>query len=314
MTTDPVPGAPDPPCVTHDLCLAWNWEHDSDLAALLEDACRQRGLSLLQVTPANLLSISEALGSAQLGFCALLDRASDADPQFMPVVDWARGHAVLRINAYEQARRAWDKAIMHRQFLAAGVHVPHTIILPSFEEQADVAPVDLGALGANFSIKPACGGGGEGVINCASSWEEVLAARAEYPTDPYLLQANVEPVHLNERPAWFRIIYGAGRVYPCWWNVSTHLYQPVTVAEEISHGLLPLHRIVARIADVCGLDLFSTEIALTATGEFIAIDYVNDPLDLRLQSRAADGVPDPIVRDISERLAGLAACGHAATS
>jgi hypothetical protein len=131
----------------------------------------------------------------------------------------------------------------------------------------------------------------------------VLAARQQYPAEPYLLQANIEPVHLNGRPAWFRIIYCAGRVYPCWWNVSTHVYQLVSFEEEIAHGLSPLHRIVARIAAVSGLELFSTEIALTANGEFIAIDYVNDPLDLRLQSKAADGVPDDIVRDIAERLA-----------
>jgi hypothetical protein len=289
----------------HDLCLAWNWEYDSDLAALLGDACRQRGVSLLEVTPANISSISSGLDGAQLGFRALLDRASDADPQFMPLVDWAREHAALRINAYEQARRAWDKATMHREFLAAGVHVPHTVILPSLEEQADLAPVDLRPLGANFSIKPAYGGGGEGVINCASSWEEVLAARSEYPTDPYLLQANVEPAHLNERPAWFRIIFCAGQVYPCWWDVSSHVYRQVLAEEEVAHGLSPLQRIVGRIAAVCGLELFSTEIAFTAGGEFMCIDYVNDPLDLRLQSRAADGVPDEIVRDIAERLAAL---------
>lgn len=296
--------------MTHDLCLAWNWEYDADLAALLEEACRQQGLLLLQVTPYNLADICAALASGRLSFRAFLDRASDADPQFTPLVDWARQHNVLRINAYEQARRSWNKATMHLEFLTAGVHVPRTIILPPYGEQADLGSPDLGVLGTNFSIKPACRGGGEGVINCASSWSEVLAARQQYPAEPYLLQANIVPVHMNERPAWFRIIYCAGRVYPCWWNVSTHVYQPVSIEEEIAHGLSPLHRIVARIATVCGLELFSTEIALTANGEFTAIDYVNDPLDLRLQSRAADGVPDDIVRDVVQRLAALSRASH----
>ena len=35
------------------------------------------------------------------------------------------------------------------------------------------------------------------------------------------------------------------------------------------------------------------------------MDYVNDPLDLRLQSTAADGVPDAIVENIAGRLARL---------
>jgi hypothetical protein len=300
--------------MTHDLCLAWNWEYDGDLAAILEEACRHQGLVLLQITPYNLTDISAALAGGQLGFRALLDRASDSDPQFMRVVDWAREHHALRINPYEQARRAWNKATMHLEFLAEGVHVPHTLILPPYAEQADLAPPDLSILGPNFSIKPAGGGGGEGVINCASSWSEVLSARPHFPTEPYLLQANIVPAHLSKRPAWFRIIFCAGHVYPCWWNVSTHVYQAVSIAEEIAYSLAPLHHIAARIATVCGLELFSTEIALTASGEFIAIDYVNDPIDLRLQSKAADGVPDDIVRAIAARLAALARRGPAATA
>jgi hypothetical protein len=293
-----------PPPTTHDLCLAWNWEYDTDFAALLEAACRQQGLSLLQATPANMVEILAALARGELAFRTFLDRASDADPQFLSLVDWAHRPNVRHINPTEQAHRSWNKVTMHLEFLSAGLHVPYAISLPPYAEQADLAPPDLGVLGANFSIKPACRGGGEGVVNCASSWSEVLAARQQYPAEPYLLQANIVPVHLNERPAWFRILFCAGRVLPCWWNVSTHAYQPVSVAEEIAYSLSPLHHIVARIAAVCGLQLFSTEIALTASGEFIAVDYVNDPVDLRLQSRAADGVPDDIVRAIVERLAG----------
>lgn len=298
-----------PPPTTHDLCLAWNWEHDASFAMLLEESCRARGISLLHVTPQNLADIHAALAGGGVRFRAFLDRASDADADFVPLVDWARQHNVLRINAQEQARRSWNKATMHLEFLRCGVHVPPTIILPPYEEQPDPAPPDLSVLSVNFSIKPACRGGGEGVINCASSWPEVVGARQQYPAEPYLLQANVAPAHLNARPAWFRIIHCSGRVYPCWWDVQTHVYGPLAAEEELAYDLSPLQRIVGRIAAVCGLELFSTEIARTASGEFLAIDYVNDPLDLRLQSKAADGVPDDIVRDIAGRLAELvAAC------
>jgi hypothetical protein len=51
--------------------------------------------------------------------------------------------------------------------------------------------------------------------------------------------------------------------------------------------------------------LFSTEIAITSDGRFVIVDYVNDPIDLRLQSKASDGVPDDIVEDIAARLVGL---------
>ena len=66
-----------------------------------------------------------------------------------------------------------------------------------------------------------------------------------------------------------------------------------------------LYDMAVRIANVSRLHLFSTEIALTPDGQFLAVDYVNDQIDLRLQSQAQDGVPDAIVWDICRRLAEL---------
>jgi len=61
------------------------------------------------------------------------------------------------------------------------------------------------------------------------------------------------------------------------------------------------------VARISRLDLFSTEIALTSDGTFVVVDFVNDQIDLRLRTKARDGVPDEIVRDITDRLAVLAA-------
>ncbi|MBC7233504.1 MAG: hypothetical protein H5T68_09740 [Chloroflexi bacterium] len=285
--------------MTHDLCIAWNWEYDADFVALLETACQARGLSLLQITPHNLAWACQALATGELAFRVLLDRASDADPEFMPIVAWARKTGVRCINACEKARRAWDKAAMHLEFVRAGVLVPRAFILPPYNELPDLPALDLSSLGPTFTIKPACRGGGEGVVNEATSWQEVLIARQSYPEDGYLLQARVVPAQLGTRPAWFRIIYCAGQVYPCWWDVQTHRYTPLSLAEETQYALAPLRSITAHIASLCGLELFSTEIAVSTDGRFLAVDYVNDPIDLRLQSKATDGVPDDIVLSIA---------------
>jgi len=66
-----------------------------------------------------------------------------------------------------------------------------------------------------------------------------------------------------------------------------------------------LYQVARRIGQVCCLDLFSTEITLAEDGRFLAVDYVNDPVDLRLQSKAVDGVPDVFVENIAYRLARL---------
>ena len=294
---------------SYDLCLVWNWEYDADFVSILHSACRSHGVSLLQITPENLMRHLRALSDKQISFRAFFDRASDTDSRVIPIVQWARDNGVYRINPYEHATRSWDKATMHQVLTRFCLHTPYTIILPPYEQEPVLGPLDLSPLGDRFTIKPAHGGGGEGVINKATSLSEVLLARRDYPSDRYLLQAHVVSAELDFRPAWFRVIYCGGKVHPCWWDSRKRLYTPITSTEESRYRLGELHETVLSIARLCKLDLFSTEISLTPEGFFVVVDYVNDLLDLRLQSKTPDGVPDDIVRDIAERLA-LLVKGH----
>ncbi len=298
----------------YDLCLVWNWEYDLDFVRLLEAACTARGLSFLQVTPESLGGILSALDQGKVTFRAYLDRASEADERFLAVEAWAFSHNALRINPRECSLWSEDKATMHVELTAKGIHTPHTLILPSYSEQPHIPPPDLSPLGGSFAIKPARGGGGEGVVLEASSLEQVLSARQQFPDEKYLLQERVVPQRLLTRPAWFRLVYCIGKVHPCWWDPHSHVYAPVTPEEEKSLGLAPLHSITKHIAGLCELSVFSTEVAFTQEGLFVVVDYVNDQIDLRLQSKAVDGVPDSIVQTIALDLAGLVARGHRQSS
>jgi hypothetical protein len=287
----------------YDLCLAWSWEHDAGFVRLLETACGRSHLRLLQVKPDNLEPVLEGLRRGELDFSALLDRAGDADPRFQPLDELARTGGRLCFNPRQQTRWAWDKATMHLEFISAGLMTPHTLILPPYDTQPDLPASDLSPLGGRFAIKPAVGGGGEGVVLQAGTWEQVRQARAQFPQEKYLLQAHVTPRQLDGRPAWFRVLVCDGAVFPCWWDPATHIYARLTAEQRFHFGLGGLRPAAARIARICRLDLFSTEIALVADGSLVAVDYVNDPVDLRLQSAAADGVPDAIVEALAGRLA-----------
>jgi hypothetical protein len=290
-----------------DLGLAWNWEHDADFVELLQASCRQRGVSLLQITPANLGAMLNRLEHDHLTLTSFFDRASEDDSRFMPVVEWARTRCVFRINPYEQAHRSWDKASMHAR-VSKTMLTPLTIVLPPYGKRAKLsAKLDLTSLGPCFTIKPAHGSGGQGVIHVATSLADVESARQEFPDDKYLLQARVVPVQLAGQSAWFRVIYAAGEVLPCWWRTDTHVYAPVTKAEMEAYRLEPLYDMARTIARVSRLDLFSTEIALVEEHRFLVVDYANDTIDLRLQSRTTEGVPDAIVQQVADSVAGLAA-------
>ena len=83
----------------------------------------------------------------------------------------------------------------------------------------------------------------------------------------------------------------------------THIYQPLHGKEMYGHHLEGLVEVTHKIQQVCGLDFFSTEIAITAEKKFVAVDYVNEICDMRLQSQHADGVPDSVVWAISRTMA-----------
>lgn len=287
-----------------DLCLPWYWEHDIDFVQFVERACSEQGLTLWQITPDTLLESLSALYKGEKSFNTLLDR-SQGENRFLPINNWAKEQHKKRINPPELSAWSEDKATMHLELISAGLRTPYTIILPPFLEQPVLPELDISRLGSQFVIKPSHGGGSEGVVLGASSLDQILRARMEFPEQKYLVQSTVTPRTIHGRPAWFRVFYAAGKTYPCWWHPLTHVYASVAPTEENRYELAALHNIAQRIASICKLDWFTTEIALTLE-DFIVVDYVNDQIDTRVQSKAVDGAPDEIMQDIASRLAGLA--------
>jgi hypothetical protein len=287
----------------YDLCLPWYWEYDDVFAGMVERACIEEGVSLWQIKPDNLLESITALYKGITTFKTLLDRGQ-GEPTFDPIPRWAKEYGARRINPAEISLWSEDKATMHLEFINAGLHTPYTILLAPFLEQPVLSHIDLTLLGENFVIKPSNGGGGEGVIVGASKMEEILHARMEFPEQKYLIQAQIKPQTIEEAPAWFRVFYANGETYPCWWDTDTHIYAILTAEEEAQYGLGRLRDITKRIACICKLDWFSTEIALA--DEFVVVDYVNDEIDTRVQSLAMDGVPDEIMNSIAKQLVNIA--------
>jgi hypothetical protein len=267
-------------------------------------ACNEQGLSFWQVTPDNLLESITSLYHGEESFRTILDR-SQYDARFAPIHTWASEHKTRRINPAEVSAWSQDKATMHLELISAGIHTPYTILLAPFVEQPIVPDLDLSPLGPQFVIKPSHGGGGEGVILGAFSQDQILRARMEFPEQKYLIQATVLPRTIHGQPAWFRVFYANGSTFPCWWHPLTHVFSMLAPADEQRYELGPLRDLAIRIAAISKLDWFSTEIALTLE-EFVVVDYVNDGIDVRIQSKAVDGVPDEVVENIARQLVLIA--------
>ncbi|MDI6767629.1 MAG: hypothetical protein QME52_12480 [Bacteroidota bacterium] len=294
------------PLKIYDLAIAWNWEFDADFIAGIEHECEAKGISTYRIDTDHLPQVLKTLKQGKLTFHAFYDRASDADAEFLPLVRWMEEHAICLINPYHRVIHAIDKATMHLEFITNGIYVPNTIILPPYNEQrcTPLCEDEFKQLGKPFVIKPAnTTGGGTGVILNAITVQDVIKARLEHKNDKYLVQETIAPKLFNGKRAWFRVYFAFGEIIPCWWDDKTHRYTELTTEEEIFFQLQGLRSSMEIIQKICGLDFFSSEIAISESGKYIVVDYVNEVCDMRLQSKYFNGAPDGIVHKIEQLIA-----------
>ena len=289
-----------------DLVLALDWEYDWDFVRLIESFAREMGLATMVVCHLNVGEALRSLRRDELRSRVLFDRASGATPDFLSFQALALEREWDVIEPVGKLRWASDKATMHLELIARGLHTPYTIILPAYETEREL-PIedgDLAPLGTPFVIKPAnTTGGSVGVVPDARGLDDARKARRLYPRDKYLLQERIVPEERDGRRFWFRGFYVLGDIFCAWWDDLTHLYAELPPEEVGHYGLAPLFAVVRAVADISGLRFFSTEIARDAEGRFLIVDYVNENCDMRLQSLAGDGVPDAIVRRVARRIA-----------
>ena len=251
----------------------------------------------------NLSEVIALTKKNKISFKAFLDRASDEDPEFIPLTKLIEQKKCYLINPHNKVVKSLDKILVHRKLVKKRFQLPRTFLIQPYDRQNELLITDeeLEILGSPFIIKPATfSGGGEGVIRNATSLDQIQKERIKNHSDKYIVQEKIIPRTLNERRAWFRVIYAFGQVLLTWWDDKTHIYHSVTNSETKEYNLLPLGKISKKLARITRLDYFSTEIALTKDHKFILIDYVNDQCDMRLKSNHVDGIPDEVVTEFVE--------------
>jgi hypothetical protein len=281
------------PSPLFDLVILWDWEYDDDFVLAMLTGAHRRRLSARAFRPFEFTVFNDLCRQAEFSPTLLLDRASDVHPSLLPVLSDLSHKGCRLINDPQHMIWCRDKATMHLELVEQGIPVPYGIILSRQDHPESALHLALEKLGSPFVIKPAEGGGGEGVILEAASPDHIRQALAESKTGKVVLQNRVQPATIGTHRAWFRVFYLLGEIIPCWWDDRTHLYDIITDLPQ--HQLTAMQHIVQHIARISRMDFFTTEIALTDKAELLVIDFVNEMCDMRLQSRHADGVPDQLV-------------------
>ncbi|MCE1190115.1 MAG: hypothetical protein LWX56_13365 [Ignavibacteria bacterium] len=289
----------------YDLGLAYCWEYDTEFLAQVEYTLQKAGLSTFIISDHNIEEVAERVQDKDLLFRFYLDRAWDVNEDYEQLGKALARRRTIIFNPYKKVLHAIDKATMHLEFITHGINTPYSIIIPPKAESDDIylSLSDLAILGRPFIIKP-CNttGGGIGVVTGAESLEEIISERDVYHEDKYIIQEKVYPAMMDGRRAWFRCFWAFGRPIPAWWDDQTHMYEILTDEQLKHYKLRKLFSLTKKIADITGLDFFSTEIVYTTKEMFVAVDYLNDQCDMRMQRNHFDGVPDVIVEQIIENL------------
>ena len=290
---------------TYDLAIAYKWKYDKEFVELIERSFQLNGLKTFVIGKFNLSEVIVQTIKNEISFKALLDRASDEDLEFIPLTKLLKRKKCWLINPHNKVVKSIDKVLIHKKLIGKKFQLPKTILIQPYDKcnGLNITYEELKSLGNPFIIKPATfSGGGEDVIPNAVSLDQIQKERIKNHNAKYLVQEKIIPRMLNERRAWFRVIYAFGQVFPTWWDDKTHIYHTVTDSETIKNNLIPLVKISKKLARITRLDYFSTEIALTKDHKFILIDYINDQCDMRLKSNHVDGIPDEVVSEFVEAM------------
>ena len=294
----------------YDLALTHALDTDDFFIHRLQRRCAEVGLNFFLVEPLWATAFLEALESRSVVARTLINLHSEHhDPGnvFSRLVATAERLGVRMIDPPSRAIPAFDKAAMHRRLVGSGIHVPATVLLEahSVENWQATAEEDR-LLGRPFVVKPSLGYGRKGVVLDAVGPADLRRSLALWPDRALLLQRRIQPQLIDGEPAYFRVYFVAGRTWACWWNCFTDRYRELSTEDETRLVLGGLHAITRRLAEISGLQLFSTEICVDPSGQPVVIDPINDQVHLLTQSaHPGIGVPDRIVAGIADALMDL---------
>ncbi len=285
----------------YDLAIFWEWDYDKTFNHLLQEESDRQGLKILFVAPKELDLCIQKIHKKEIRLHWFLDRASETDSRFVRILETCHTHNFRPINNPKDAQNALCKSYMHRLLQKAKIPLPKTVIILPKVKMTDLPHFTFETLGIPFVLKPAIGGGGDGVHLGLTELSQIQVVRSEHPNDEYLLQQMIVPDIYHSLAMWFRVYFVCGEVFFSFWDPKTKNYTPL---EEQMIKDIPVRKIKSlahNIARLSKLRFFSSEMVISG-GKVLVVDYLNDPVDLRPKTDHNDGLPICLLKKIVEAI------------
>jgi len=279
---------------TFELGIAWDSEFDNEFVNDLNDRALKEGIKPYLIHAYNFFSSLKDITEDELSFHCFFDRSSDDSSTFGGLADFLKKKDIHFINHPDNVKNSIDKSKIHSMFVSYGLPVPKTVFIKSQEEK-QVLEVKIQHVSVPCVLKPAFGSYSDGTVLTISSLDDALRLIGQEEDKSYFVQEQVSPINLENKPAWFKVLYCFGEIIPCRWHPVTREYGILSLRQIYRLGLHEIWPITKKIKQACKLDFFSTDIAMKEKGKFLVVDYVNDRPDMRKKSKFKDALPDEIV-------------------
>jgi hypothetical protein len=280
---------------------------NSRLMKLFHEVMSAYGLSCQLVNETNVERMLEEVETGRFRPNVYLDLSSRPDDLFEKLL-----YAAHRAGAHTMRNPEHTKWVLksqsHPQLLAAGLPLPPTVILKSGEPDRELTADERAAIGERAVIKPSFGEAAKGcLVGVEPTLQNIRQARDYEREFDWLIQKMITWTKLGERPAYLRAYNVCGHRTLMWWAMEKrpNPYELLTWDDLRKYDLMGAVEIIDRVAEVTGMDFFSTEIAITKpTGpdRFVMIDYVNDQCDMDPTDNPYSP-PEPFSRFVCQRLA-----------
>jgi len=279
--------------------------NNARLARLFHEAMAPYGLSVLLVNDHNVERMIRDVEGGRVVphvYLDLCSRPGSRHEQLLNAAAKAGAHT-LRNPAHEK----WTlKAYAHPLLEQAGLPMPPSVILRAGEADRELTADERRRVGDRCVIKPSFGEMARGVVaNVKPTLEAITAARDYNRKFDWLVQRMMTWGRLGNRHAYVRAYNILGHRSILWWANHHHSYGQVTWEEAHRYDLLPCLDVTNKLAELSGMEFFSTEIAITGgsgMNRFCLIDYINDCCDLDPEA-ANNHPPEGWVKWVCERFA-----------
>ena len=277
-----------------DLGIAWDNESDNEFVNDLNARALKVGVKPYLIHAYNFFSSLKDITDGQLCFNCFFDRSSDDSSTFGGLADFLKQKDINFINHPDNVKNSIDKSKIHSMFVSYGLPIPKTVFIKPQEEK-QVLEAKIQHISVPCVVKSAFSSCSEDTALAINSLVDALRLMGEEEDKSYFAQEQVASINLENKPAWFKVLYCFGEIILCRWHPETGEYEALSLRQIYRLGLYEIWPITKKIRQACKLDFFSTDIVMKEKGKFLVVDYVNDRPDMRKKSKFKDALPDEIV-------------------